>query len=265
MTGSEASLHGRTVVVTRPESEDGPLADALRSLGARPVHRPVLGVRSTGLALGLRSALAPPHTPDWLLLTSPRAVAVLADSGVFEQAVPPGLRVAVAGDRTAEAVRRRGWPVDVVPEPAGAAELLLAMGEAQVGSGDRILFAASSRARPQLAEGLEAMGADVETVPIYGPVARPLDLAEWAHPEGSTPWDALTFTSPSAVEALEGALPHAVLEALRRLPAGVQGPTTGAAARDAGWPLVVEARPRTFRGLAQSLAEQLGPKDLPTS
>ncbi len=253
------------MVVTRPEPESGPLSAALREWGAEAVHRPVLVFHPTGRAAGLSATLQAERPPDWLVLTSPRAADTLAEAGVFEAPCPRGLRIAVAGHQTAQAVRRHGWAAHLVPDPSGAAPLLAAMEASGVGGGDRVLFAASSLARPLLADGLRALGAVVETVAIYGPVARPLHAAEWEGEARLAPWDALTFTSPSAVSAVESGLSDTTLSALRRLPAGVQGPTTGAAARDAGWQRVVEARPHTFRGLARALADYLGPKEPPSS
>jgi uroporphyrinogen-III synthase len=77
--------------------------------------------------------------------------------------------------------------------------------------------------------------------------------------------DALTFTSPSAVHALVEALGADEVATLVDLPVAVQGPTTGRAARKAGWTRVVEAEPRTFEGLAETLARALGPASTPTT
>jgi uroporphyrinogen-III synthase len=261
---TDLSLRGRTVAVTRPEPPDGPLAAALSVRGATPVHRPVLEIRPLESG-SLTDAVAGLPDVDWLVLTSPRAVSALAGVGVFGSPPPPSLRVAVVGARTAEAVRECGWPVDLVPATAGAAGLVEAFRAAGVREGARVLFPASARARPELPEGLEAMGARVRSIAAYEPVPKPLVEADWTGPDGAPDWDALTFTSPSAVDALTAGLPDRVLRPLRCLPAGVQGPTTGAAVRAAGWSAVVEAEPRTFAGLASALASHLGPSaaDLP--
>lgn len=250
------SLHGRHIVVTRPEPAEGPMHEALVALGARVEPVPVLDVRPPANDRALRDALALLPEADWLIVTSPRAVEVLAELSVFEAAPPERLQVAVVGERTAQAVRQVGWPVHLVPEPAGAIPLLLALESQGVGARDHVIFPASARARSVLPDGLRARGARVTQVVAYEPTEQQLDSLKW---RGLTTADALVFNSPSAVEALTAGLEGSVVDALRAVPAAVQGPTTAVAAHAAGWTRVIEASPRTFEGLARTLAQALGP------
>lgn len=253
---TEVRLDGRRVAVTRAEAEGGTLSRALAALGAAAVHCPVLQVAGPEDERELREGLERLPDMDWLILTSPRAVEVLDAHGVFAAPPPEGLRIAVVGVRTAEALHEAGWRAHVVPEPAGAIPLLLALEARGVGRGARILFPASERARTVLPEGLRERGARVHQVVAYRPAPVRLDPADAARLAGV---DALTFTSPSAVEALASSVDPDGLAPLLALPAGVQGPTTARAARAAGWAHVVEASPRTFDGLAGALARELGP------
>jgi uroporphyrinogen-III synthase len=257
---SDATLDGRRIVVTRAEAEGGTLGRALRSLGARPVHCPVLQVTGPEDEAELRQALERLPEMDWLVLTSPRAVEALDGQGVFVDEAPEGLQIAVVGARTEEALEERGWRAHVVPRPAGAIPLLLALQARDVGRGARILFPASEKARTVLPDGLRDRGARVYQVVAYRPAPAALSPQARAAMGGA---DAVTFTSPSAVNALVESLGDEELAALRELPAGVQGPTTGRAAREAGWTRLVEAEPRTFQGLAAALAREIGPA--PTS
>jgi uroporphyrinogen-III synthase len=253
------SLAGRTVVVTRAEPEGGPLGCALTSLGARALYRPLLSVRAVSSEHDIRalqSTLAQLAEAHWLVLTSPRALEPLQRFGLFDAPAPAGLRVAVVGQRTAAAVHELGWQVDLVPESADAEGLLAAMTAQGIGPGTRVIFPASARARRVLPDGLRALGVTVEQVTAYHPVELPVNETQW---HDAVAADALTFSSPSAVDALTAALNDDLLAHLRTLPAGVQGPTTGAAARSAGWQKVIEADPRSFEGLALSLATALGP------
>lgn len=251
---SGPALTGRAVVVTRPERADGPLAAALTARGAVPVHRPVLEIRSTDVR-ALDEALRTLDEVDWLVLTSARAVSALDDAGAFLDPPPSSLRVAVVGPKTAAAVHAAGWPVHVEPDPAGAAGLLLALEARGVDRRHRVLFPASAQVRPLLPDALRARGARVDLIPVYTPVARALSAREWDPTGAVPPWSALTFTSPSAVSAVVDGLPPSTIRALLTLPAAVQGPTTGAATRQAGWSQVLEAHPRTFDGLATALVE----------
>lgn len=254
MTGDR--LDGRRVVVTRAEAEDGPLCRALSELGASPLHCPVLQVNGPEDEEEFRQALALLPEMDWLILTSPRAVEAMDEEGAFDDGAPEGLQVAVVGAKTAEALEARGWRPHVVPEPAGAIPLLLALEARGVGRGARILFPASERARTVLPEGLRDRGAKVFQVVAYRPAAAYLDAEARRRLRSA---DVVTFTSPSALEALVDALDGAEIARLVDLPAGALGPTTARAVRDAGWTRVVEARTRSFEGLAATLARDLGP------
>lgn len=259
---SDAVLAGRRVVVTRAEQAGGALQRALADRGALPVRLPVLRVTGPDDEADLREALARLPEMDWLILTSPRAVEVLDEFGVFSEEAPQGLQVAVVGARTAEALEACGWRAHVVPEPAGAIPLLLALEARGVGRGARILFPASEKARTVLPDGLRDRGARVYQVVAYRPSPAALPDDAFDTLRGA---DALTFTSPSAVHALVEALGADEVATLVDLPVAVQGPTTGRAARKAGWTRVVEAEPRTFEGLAEALARALGPASTPTT
>lgn len=263
------TLSGRRVLVTRNEEADGPLSRALAELGATPVLAPVLElaalmapeevVRRVGGALS---------GAQWLVLTSPRAVDLLERSGLFHTPPPGGLRVAVVGEATGQAVRRSGWPVDLVPEAAGQDGLTPALLAYGPGSGEppvRVVFPASSRAGTGMEEALAQAGFRVDRIHLYGPRALSLDPTAWRAHLVDDPVDALTFTSPSAVEALAGGLASELVDAARALPAGVQGPVTGEAARSAGWARVAEARPRSYPGLARALAHHLSASPVLTS
>jgi uroporphyrinogen-III synthase len=197
---------------------------------------------------------------DWLVVTSPRTVDLLSEAGAFAGRRPEGLRIAAVGDRTADRLASVGWAADRVPEKAGAEPLLAALlsdvgdeAGSTAATGGRVCFPASAQAGDALPRGLESAGFEVVRIDLYAPRPVPQDPTRW------TEWtreglDALTFTSPSAVDGLTAGLDEpGLLAALRAIPAGVQGPTTGAAARTAGWIDVIEAHPRTFEGLVDAL------------
>ena len=194
----------KPVVVTRAEGADGPLSRELKSLGLSVLLWPAVQTSSTN-AESLRGALARARSFDWIVFASRHAVAA-----VLERLpdAPPGVRIAAVGKATAQVLRQRGWPVDLVPEEANAAALVAAF-EAQWSErdrGSRVLYPASSRALPTIAAGLSQLGAQVTQVEAYRTEPAALDVAacrEWIHRDGV---GAVTFASPSAVTELEQAL-----------------------------------------------------------
>ena len=119
-------------------------------------------------------------------------------------------------------------------------------------SGARILLPVSDRSPAAIGETLRKRGAAVDVVIAYRTV-----VAEAAGPDLRAALDggidAVTFASPSAVEAfvrLRG-VPQDV-------PAVVIGPTTAAAAVAAGLQVAEAAEPETAEGLVEAVERCLG-------
>ncbi len=113
--------------------------------------------------------------------------------------------------------------------------------------GKRVLLPRSRQGRPELADGLRRAGAVVDDVAFYDTVAVPAGVEDAAR---LTDVDAVVLTSPSAVASLVAAVGPA---GARRVRAVTIGPTTGAAARDAGLIVMAEAREQSPDGIVAAL------------
>jgi uroporphyrinogen-III synthase len=241
---SRAAL--KPVVVTRDEPHDGPLSKGLRALGLQVLAWPVLRISPPANAAPLEHALAHASDFDWLTFASQHAVSAVT---ARLRSIPPHVRVAAVGKRTAESLNDQGWRVDIVPEEATAEALVKAMAPA-IQLGMKVLFPASSRALPTLAAGLRKLGADVLEVEAYQAEAAPLDVDDCRSLIEHEAIGAVTFTSPSAVEELDHALGQTHFDRLLSHSAIVAlGPTTGRALLDRGHEPVL-AEPQTLQGLA---------------
>ncbi len=235
----------KPVVVTRAESSDGPLSSQLRSLGLSVLLWPAIHVAAPQMG-PLEQALRSIDQFDWIVFASRYAVAAVIGRLA---APPPGVRIAAVGQATAQVLRQRGWPVDLLPSEANAAALVSAFATQPLGDA-KILCPASSRALPTIATGLTQLGAEVVQVEAYRTEASSLDV------EGCRSWiareaiAAVTFTSPSAVIELELALGRPDFE---RLLSGAKavaiGPTTARELAERGRAAVL-AESATLRGLA---------------
>jgi len=234
----------RAVVVTRDEGADGPLSRELARLGLSVLRWPAVSVRgSDGAALA--AALARAQDFDWIVFTSRHAVAAVL---ALRTAPPRGLKVAAVGRATAQVLRQRGWPVDLVPEEASAAGLVAAF--AARGGSPRVLYPASSRALPTLAAGLTQLGAQVTQVEAYRTEGAPLDLGACRALIAGGALGAVTFASPSAVTELAGALGAEDFgRLLRQAPPVAIGRSTARALQSHGHQAVVAAS-ATLAGLA---------------
>lgn len=252
-----------TVVVTRAEGPEGPLASALAERGARVLPLPTV-------------AFAPPEDPgaleasfgrlaefEWVLVTSPHAAAVLTSHPAWAAVRDTGgnrPRVAAAGTATAELLAEAGAAVDLAPAEAGARGLLESFASAGTAlAGTRMLWPRSDIARRDLADGLRGQGATVEEVVAYRTIpARGPAIATFLHHLEQGRIDAVTFMSPSSAENLARALGGCDLRRLagRTLVASI-GPTTSEALRRLGAPPQAEALSRTAAGLAAAVLDRL--------
>ncbi|MCU0725895.1 MAG: uroporphyrinogen-III synthase [Planctomycetes bacterium] len=198
-----APLGGRVVLLTRDEG----FAEALRARGAEVRVAPLLDFAPVEHAVD-------PGGFDWIVFTSPRAVAY------YRAPLSGGARIACVGRATARAVVARGAEVAVLPaESGGAAALVSELTRREDLRGRRVLFPCGDRALAVVEEGLAAAGARVTRLVVY----RAVDAASLP-PGIARGVDAVVFASPSAVAvftALGGDLAAARAVAI--------GPTTARA------------------------------------
>lgn len=245
-------LDGRRIVVSRPEGQAQPLASRLRELGAEITVLPLVAIVPRDDDPQVATALAGLDRYDAIVLTSANAAEIfterLADTA---QRIPEHALVVAVGQATADALARAGITVHMIPPVATGAAVAAALAQRGV-AGRRILLPRARDGRPELPAGLRSAGALVDDVAFYDTaplVPGPSDLAA---AEGA---DAIVLTSPSAVAVLAAAagpaaVPHHHVIAI--------GPTTAAAARDAGFTVLSEAGEQSVEGLVAATVQALG-------
>ena len=245
-----ATAELKPVVVTRAETSDGPLTRELRSLGVPTLLWPAVSVTPADPA-PLSEALANVGTFGWIVFASRNAVAAVLER---LPGAPTGVRIAALGKASAQVLRQRGWPVDLVPDEANAAALVTAFAAQwrPEDAGIRILYPASSRALPTIAAGLTQLGAQVIQIEAYCTEASALDVADcraWIARGGV---GAVTFASPSAVTELARALGEEDFERLLMSAAAVAIGRTTARELSARGHTAVVAEVATLQGLART-------------
>jgi len=258
--GSEPSpLAGKRVVVTRaPEQADG-LCRVLEGVGAFPIRCPTIHLAPPDGWEEVDAALGRLGDYDWVVFTSANGVRFMLERVVELGAGSDGLRaarIATVGSRTAEALAERSLEAAFVGPSGGSIPLAEQLGSV---TGARILLARSDRADPVAGDILRRRGAQsVDEVVAYRTL--PSAPSGWALDELRRGVDALTFTSPSTVEGFIGVGPE-----WRALVAGVivacLGPTTSAAAREAGLEVHVEPEEKSMNGLVRALAARFQAKE----
>ena len=159
---------------------------------------------------------------DLVVFTSQVAVEMLQGApGLAARLRAAGARarVAAVGPATAEALRRLGWPADLVAEGSGDSVLHALPPRLD---GQRVLLPCGEDAAPDLADGLRSRGASVRRLVVYRKRARPRD-PNVDRDVLARPFAAFCTTSPSAAAWLFDGLAADAAARLRETPAVVLG------------------------------------------
>ena len=244
-------LAGRRVLVTRPGESAAAWAEELERLGAVPVVRSGLETTTLGGEGAAARARDLLDACAWLVLTSARAVEALEEI----LGTPPGVTSPVAVVGTATGRRARAAGLDVALEATGgtvealAEQMTASLPECRDTAGRPVVVHAGAEdTRPGL-ERLEEEGrARLVRLPLYRTRPAP-GLPETEREDLDV--DVVLLASPSAVRGLVGRV---------RIPARAHvvtiGPSTTAAARDAGLVVAGEAVTRDLLGLLRAIPQE---------
>jgi uroporphyrinogen-III synthase len=260
LAGDALALAGRRILVTRAVQQAGKLSDGLTALGAEPVEVPVLEIRPPDSYDPLDAALRRLEPAkfsqvfDWLILTSANTVQTVAarcklleiDFSEIEV-----LRVAAVGSATAEAARKVGFRVTVVPDSYHSEGLVAALKSSVLGK--RVLLARAKVARDVVPDALTAVGALMTVVDAYQ-TALPEGARELLVEALKVGVDVATFTSSSSVRNLaEVAREAGIAFPFVGVTAVSIGPVTSATLREHGWEPAGEAKPSDIPGLIEAV------------
>jgi uroporphyrinogen III methyltransferase / synthase len=249
-------LYGWRVLVPRTRDQAGVVSRQLRSYGAVPIEVPTIAVE-------------PPRTPapmeraikglvdgrySWVAFTSTNAVKAVREKfeeyGLDARAFA-GVRVAVVGEATAQALVDFGIQPDLVPSGEQSSEGLLADWEPCDDPVDRVFLPRADIATDTLLAGLKDLGWQVDDVTAYRTVRAAPPPAETREALKGGGFDAVLFTSSSTVRNLVGIAgkPHdtTVLACI--------GPQTAATAVELGLRVDVQASKPDIATLVESLAQ----------
>src|SRR2546426_206627 len=253
-------LAGRRIAVTRAREQAGELVRELEALGAEVVAAPTIRIARLADLAALRAALirVPPY--DWIVFTSQNAVQVVCDR-LPEWALAPRdvARAAVAaiGPATAEALVRRGVVPDLVPDRFVAEAVVTALAAQGDVRGKTILLPRAREARDALPDGLRALGALVDVIPVYETIRETGDGSGLATELLAGRIDLVTFTSSSTVRGFVDLVGRPAA-ASGRFAAAVIGPVTAGTARELGIAVAIEARDYTVPGLVSAIVRYYG-------
>ena len=248
------NLTGKRIVITRPRGRAEEFATALRAEGAQPIFFPVIEIVPPDDFSSLDFAIRNLDQYDWLILTSGHGVEALFErpKTLGVKRIPPRVRVAAVGSKTARCLSQMGIWVDHVPEKYIPEALLPGFGKNIYGK--RFLLPQSNLARTVLADEIRSAGGLVTEVVAYrNRLSEPNDSEINDLRSGV---DVITFTSPSTVQNFVAIIRKNGLDPLN-LPGNPLfaciGPVTQKAAEEASLSIIVAASEYTTAGLIEAL------------
>lgn len=272
MTGS--ALAGLRIVVTRPRHQADSFATALERAGAQVIRFPAIAIRPVEDTTILDRALTRLACYDWLVLTSVNGVEMLWErlESLGIKSLPPGLRVAAIGPKTAAALREKNTAPNFVPDEYIAEAIVPGLGDLR---GAWVLLPRADLARPALADAIRAAGGFPHDIAAYRTAAA--DPDSHALKEIRQGVDVITFTSSSTVRNFLSVLEEQGID-LAKIGGGdgagernargpviaCIGPITAETAREAGLVVDVVAEVYTIEGLIAGLEKYWQTKNLQT-
>ncbi len=167
---SDLPLLGRTVIVTRAESQQGEAQRLLKLLGANVIALPALVITPPSTWEPLDQALEVWEKFDWIIFSSANGVRSVAKRleiigrNILKR--PENLKIAAVGSKTAEVLKDLGALVDFVPPDFVAESLLEHFPDS--GSDSKLLIPrVESGGRKVLSETFMQKGFQVVEVPAY--------------------------------------------------------------------------------------------------
>lgn len=162
-------LAGVRVLLARPRERMNPLAKRLRQKGAQVLEVPAIETVPIPGQEQLISCMGELESYDWLVFTSQAGVdrffQTLEEQNIDIRRLY-GRKIAVIGEGTGMALKRRGIYPDLTPEVYDGVSLGRTLAEQGI-QGKHILLSRAEKGNRELVPILEEAGALVEDVPVY--------------------------------------------------------------------------------------------------
>ncbi|WP_265947374.1 uroporphyrinogen-III synthase [Dechloromonas sp. A34] len=213
-------LAGRTIVVTRPLAQAGPLAQAIEAAGGKPLIFPLLEIFPASDPQPLAAAVDRLGDYALAVFISPNAVDHALPAILARGAWPASLQPAAVGQGTVKALLAHGVAGCIAPTERFDSETLLALPalakEAVVGQ--RVAIFRGDGGRELLADTLRERGATVDCITCYRRSGPSDGVAPLLRAWRAGQLDALTVSSSEGLRHLLDLLDGEGRDFLRKTP-----------------------------------------------
>lgn len=203
-------LFGKRIIVTRPKEVASVLSEKIRDLGGEALEFPCIETRPLPLISGEEAFCDMLSKHTWLVFTSAFGVQIVFEK-MREQKRDArdlkGLKIAVIGPGTAQALRRHFIEPDYMPLSYDVEQLAIGL-SSQLAEKDRVLLLRAEDGSKAINKIFDEEGIDYNDIPVYqtfltrgeGSFSRPL-ISEYS-------FDVAAFTSRSTVRGFVAAFPE---------------------------------------------------------
>lgn len=256
-------LFGQRVLVTREHSEG---FEPLEDLGAEIVEFHTIRIVPPDDWSELDRAIEKIDSYNWLVLTSVNGVKFF-----FRRLIEKerdirdlkGVRICAIGTKTAEAIRKHGIKVDLVPKQFNAEGLVNAFVEANNSKrldGVRILLPRAQDARAVFPEKIAELGGEIDIFTAYKaekPATHGKRMKRFLK-EGKI--TIATFTSAATFNNYMEIMGEDAIELLRDVTIAVIGPVTAKAVEKAGLKVDIMPEEATIDAMVDAIKEKVSKK-----
>jgi len=251
------TLGNRTIVVTRGEEQARSMLAGVERLGGTALWFPTVKISASRDRRACFAAVQEIDSYDWLVFASANSVRFFTEMTKRLTGGSTTCKIAAVGKKTEEELSQLGVSVDLVPATFSAAGLLHALADHEI-RGRRFLIPVSNIAREELTQGLESMGAKVETVTVYRTDPNHgVDGDAMGRMIDDNKIDCLTFCSPSAFRYFLEIVGADTASRIKRtnLAVGAIGPTTSRTIERAGIDNIIVPERSLEEDLISAIAE----------
>jgi uroporphyrinogen-III synthase len=249
-------LTGRRILVTRPDGQAEELCRLIEAEGGQVLHFPTVVIGEPEEKAVVEEIIQRLDDFHWAVFVSANAVQRGLQWVLSRRSLPPGIKTAVVGQATAQALTAFGLRPHLCPTSGYNSEALLAMEEWRSMAGKRVVVFRGDGGRELLAKALVTRGAQVEYAEVYRRCLPPMPIAtqlRQALSERSV--DRVVTTSQAILENLCQLVGEPLLKELRAIPLIVIGPRQAQQARALGFNQVVLAREPSGIALVQAMLD----------
>jgi len=260
-------LHQSRILITRPEGKAEAMADLVREWNGIPVVFPTISIGEPEDWTAVDETIQNLSRYDWIVFSSVHGVQYFCDRAsnlLGDLKSCWKVKVAVVGEKTANAIKERKIAVDLIPEHFTSEKLVEAFQSIPL-DGKRVLYVTGDKGRQTIVKGLQSQGAQLDRVNAYHNVLPDVSQFEEILEQlknGSI--DFFTFTSPSTYQNFSEIIQEQDEDPksfFQDHTAVAIGPVTAEALEDSGFSQVLVGTEATIEGILQAISESLETKN----